>query len=110
MKKLLDYDPLLGRRRWFIHDPLTRQNHIHTEWDGDVLNQILDVNKAKQNADDKGWSRTREMRRVASIPFAVLDIWRGEGIRWWDQNHAPAVKAKLNDPQFRHLRTAPGRL
>jgi hypothetical protein len=116
IKRLLSYDPLLGRRQWHIYDPLTRRNHIHTEWSSKTLAQILDVNKAKYNADDKGWSRTKEWRRVASIPFAVLDIWAkpvsegGKGLNWRDPNHREGILRELNSSEFKYLRTAPGRL
>lgn len=73
---------------------------------------ILEANKALQNADDKGWvSRSREMRRVASIPNVIIEKWRIEkGIDVFNPNHKEAVKRLLNDPEWLYLRTGPGRI
>lgn len=70
----------------------------------------LDRNKALQNHDD-GYSPTRELRRAASIPDVIVVKWMEEnGINVFDPEHSTAVKRKLNDPEWRWLRTAPGRL
>lgn len=109
-RRLLSYDPLTGKREWFEHDPVTKLNHITVEYDKRVIDQILEHNHFLETDQGKGWSKTREFRRVASIPLAVLDIWRGEGINWHDPNHWPAIRAKLDSNEFRMLRTAPGRV
>lgn len=109
-RRLLSYDPLTGKREWFEHDPATRLNHITVEYDKRVIDQILEHNHFLETDTGKGWSKTREFRRVASIPLAVLDIWRGEGINWHDPNHWPAIRAKLDSNEFRMFRTAPGHL
>ena len=77
-----------------------------------VANEIpvLEHNKALQNHDD-GYSPTREMRRAASIPDIIALKWlTEEGLNLWDRNHWRGVRRKLNDPEYRWLRTAPGRL
>lgn len=109
MKRLLSHDPITGKTEWWIWDSATRTASIRTEWD---VTAILDSNKAAQNQDDQGWfSNKREMRRAASIPNAIIYKWLiEEGINIWDNNHLPAVRRKLNDPEWRWLRTAPGRL
>lgn len=70
---------------------------------------ILDHNKALAN-DGDGYSSDRTLRRVASIPLVVVEMWMNEGINIFDPNHADAIKRKLNDPDNLYLRTAPGRL
>lgn len=75
---------------------------------------ILERNKAMANHND-GWSPSKELRRVGSIPFALIHKWLCEdGVNVLDAGHDPHAAAylmrKLNDPDYRHLRTAPGRL
>lgn len=71
---------------------------------------ILERNKALQN-DGDGYSPSRDLRRVASIPNVVIEKWLNEdGINLFDPAHADAVRRKLNDPEWRHLRTAPGQV
>lgn len=72
--------------------------------------QILDRNKAMANHND-GYTPSREMRRVASIPMLLLEHWKY--VEGWDPFHpenAKKLERKLNDPEFMWLRTAPGRL
>ena len=71
---------------------------------------ILDRNRALAT-DGDGYTPGREMRRAASIPLVVAEKWRNElGVDLLDPDHWPAVKRLLNDPDWRWLRTAPGRL
>lgn len=71
---------------------------------------ILDRNKALATHND-GYSPSRELRRVATIPMVVAQKWLNEE-GWWcfDPECADKLKAKLNDPDWAHLRTAPGRV
>ncbi len=72
---------------------------------------ILEDNKRLYNEPGGGWSKSRELRRVASIPLVVAEKWmREEGIDIFSPDHWPAIRRKLNDPEWRHLRTAPGRV
>ena len=74
------------------------------------LAPILERNKALAVAGD-GYSPSRELRRAASIPAVVAEKWRNElGIDVFDPDHWPAVRRLLNDPEWRWLRTAEGRL
>jgi len=70
---------------------------------------ILELNKKLQNEND-GYTPSRNMRRVASIPNVVLEQWMKEGVDVFDKNCREAVRRKLNDPEWMWLRTAPGRL
>lgn len=72
---------------------------------------IIENNKRLQNDGHDGYSPSREMRRVASIPLVLIEKWmREEGINFFDRNHWPAIQRKLNSSEYRWLRTAPGRL
>ena len=52
----------------------------------------------------------RAFRRAAAIPNVVVEQWLREGVDVFDPNDAAEVKRRLNDPDNRFLRTAPGRL
>ena len=70
---------------------------------------ILEHNKKLYSLND-GYSPSRELRRVASIPLVVVEQWMKEGIDVYNRDHWPAVKRKLNDHENLFLRTAPGRV
>lgn len=75
---------------------------------------IIEHNKKLLNEND-GWTPSREMRRAFSIPLALIHKWQVEdGVNALDSAFNPDVAAwlarKLNDPDYAHLRTAPGRL
>ena len=107
-RRLLDHDPVSGLTEYHSYDPATDTTVIETVQD---VAPVLERNKALQNADDGGWSPTRELRRAASIPDILVLKWRNEeGIDVFDPNHWPAVKRKLNSSEYRWLRTAPGTL
>lgn len=71
---------------------------------------ILDRNKAMATHND-GYSPSRELRRAASIPLIVWMKWMNEdGVDVFKPENETYLKRKLNDPDWRHLRTATGRL
>lgn len=74
------------------------------------VSEIVERNKALATAND-GYSPSRELRRVASIPFCLIHKWMvEEGWNALDPNCADQLRRKLNDPEWRHLRTAPGQV
>lgn len=107
-RRLLDHDPTTGLVEYHHYDDATDRTVIETVQD---VRPVLERNKALLNADDGGWSATRELRRAAAIPDIIILKWRNEeGIDVFDPNHWPAVKRKLNSSEYRWLRTAPGTL
>lgn len=71
---------------------------------------ILDRNKAMATHND-GYSPSRELRRVASIPAIVRLKWLNE--EGWDcfsgdPDCQRRLRLKLNSSDWAHLRTAPG--
>ena len=50
------------------------------------------------------------MWKVASIPTIVIEQWKKEGIDLWKDEDWPKVRAKLNDPEYKWLRTSPGKV
>jgi hypothetical protein len=71
---------------------------------------ILDANQAMRSEND-GYTPSRDFRRVASVPFAILYQWAHEE-GWPDPMDPPAdaFMRKLNDSDWGKLRTADGRL
>jgi len=72
---------------------------------------IIQHNKILMNDGTNGYGPTREWRRVASIPNVILEKWLlEEGIRYWDSEDTHKIAAKLDDPEWKFLRTAPGKV
>lgn len=75
---------------------------------------ILERNKAMATHND-GYSQSRDLRRVASIPYGVMLKWLNEE-GWWamdadkDPDVAKKLVAKLNTNEYEYLRTAEGRV
>lgn len=75
------------------------------------VSAALEANKAMANHND-GYSKSRELRRVAHIPNIIRDKWLNE--EGWDAYrpdlYADKLVQKLNDPDWAYLRTAHGRV
>jgi hypothetical protein len=107
-RRLLEFDAQTGIAEYHHYDSLADRTVIETVQD---VAPILERNKALQRADDRGWSASRDLRRAATIPDIIVLKWRNDhGIDVFNRDHWPAVKRLLNDPEWRYLRTAPGRL
>lgn len=71
---------------------------------------ILERNAEMMGRND-GYSPSRFLRRVGSIPMSLLYLW--QSVEGWDPVHpanSDRLAQKLNDIDFAKLRTAPGRL
>ena len=80
------------------------------------VNPLLKRNKELCN-HDSGWlSSAKEMKRVASVPPLVLQIWAKEynGSNNWfalpKEIQRKIMRMKLNSNEFRYFRTAEGSL
>lgn len=71
----------------------------------------LERNKAMAAHND-GWSPSRELRRAAFIPNIIRQKWLTE--EGWDAYrpdlYGEQLRRKLNDPEWRYLRTAEWRV
>lgn len=74
------------------------------------VDPILDRNRAMATHND-GYTPSRDMRRVASIPFGLINKWLlEEGWNALDPACSDRLMRKLNDPEYHFLRTADGQL
>jgi hypothetical protein len=106
MRRLLDIQPD-GVVEFFHFDEGTGRVAIEHVQD---IAPVLEANKARASAGD-GFSASRELREIAEIPPVIALKWLNElGIDVFDRNHWPAVKRLLRDPDWRWLRTSPGRI
>lgn len=100
----------------FLNDPGIRRQWIDNEDGTFTVTQtqdceaIIELNKAMYNHND-GYTPSRDMKRIASIPNTFVYKWLvEEGWNANDPRYGDRLKRKLNDPDWRFLRTAPGRL
>lgn len=70
---------------------------------------ILEMNKAAYN-DNAGFKD--DLVEVAYVPLIVVEQWFKEGINFFRNNpdDRKRIKEKLNSPEYRYLRTRPGRI
>lgn len=103
MEKLTEFDPFTGI-----------VTEMHTDYDGSLyvertqdVEPIITNNKRVKNDERPG----KDMRLVATIPNIVIEKWlREEGINVYKKEHWSAVRRKLNDPDWAHLRTWQGKI
>lgn len=99
-KTLIDYNHMTGLHVW--HEYNEADDATIISYTSDAA-PVLDQNKREANDQ---YGRMGDMQKVASIPVGVMYEWLTKyGVRWWDKNHAPAVKRLLNSSDYRWCRT-----
>lgn len=106
------FRPLLvtaGGSQWFVrYNPDgTRDFALYAD-----VEPILDHN-GRMARENNGWSTDKDkfMRRAASVPFALIEKWKNEeGWDYLNPEHADKARQKLNDIDYRKLRTADWRV
>ena len=79
------------------------------------VNPILQKNKRLYTLND-GYTKSKDLKRVASIPTMVLELWAREyngTNNWWRIpliERRKILKLKLNSNEYRYFRTASGRM
>ncbi len=68
---------------------------------------VLERNKALLTHDD-GYSPSRDMKRIATVPNIVIEQWLKEGVNVFDPNCEAEVMRRLNSSDWAHLRTSGG--
>ena len=105
-KELIDYDETTGMSVWF--EPLESEKKFRIHHTQEV-GGILERNKLLQNADDYKRNGIKAgFQHYAHIPDIIVMKWWQEGIDVFNRDHIEAVKRKLRDPEYRHLRTTLG--
>ena len=88
------------------YDDSTQTTIIETIQD---LDPYIEANKREQASGHDGYTPSREMRKVASIPIEIVNQWMVErGINALRPEDWPKVAALLDDPDHRFLRTDAG--
>lgn len=90
----------------FHEDAATGDSIIETVQD---VEPILKANVQEYNQGD-GYSQSRELRKVASIPMIEVHKLLQQGINIFDKADWPKIAAKLDDPDWLKFRTAPGKI
>jgi hypothetical protein len=71
---------------------------------------ILEANKWDAN-HASNYTQERDMKHVARIPLVVAEDWMNKfGVDVLNPDHRDKVRALLNDPDYRWLRTGSGQL
>ena len=79
------------------------------------LNPLLERNKKLYNQND-GYTASRDMRRIASVPPIILQVWTKEyngSNNWWalpKETQKKIMRTKLNSSEFKYFRTSEGSL
>jgi len=77
--------------------------------------KLILIHKELLNLND-GYSKSRDLKRVASIPTIALSVWANEyngDSNWFalpKEVQNKILKQKLNSNEFRYFKTAEGKL
>lgn len=106
-ERLLEIDEFTGTKHWFSYDELTNETTIRTEW----LDAEPAIERNRRLQNDTDHSRKGEWWYVGHIPNAIIAKWHQDyGIDVFNKDHRDAVLKKLDDPEWRYLRTGLGRI
>jgi len=93
----------------FFHDQADEKYVVNRVQD---VEPILKANKIAQTDGSDGYTASRDLKRVASIPLVVVEQWmKQDGINvlaLTGDEQQKYLKKKLNDPDNRFLRTDSG--
>jgi hypothetical protein len=99
------------------------ETFLDNDKDGIIQKRSLDIepiienNKKLFNQND-GYSPDKGLKRIASIPVVILEIWckeyhkdqnKGNWFELPQETQKKILKAKLNSSEFRYFRTAEGK-
>jgi len=105
-----------------VLDGLQKTTYIKDDMEGKIITKEevditphLDHNKKLLNLND-GYSKSRDLKRVASIPTIALSVWAKEynGSNNWfglpQEVQNKILKKKLNSNEFQYFKTAEGNI
>jgi len=100
-----------GNIEWFLYDPVKDKAAVQEEMSLDNLKLVMDQNKIDQNDGTNGFSKERELRKIARIPAFLVDKWKVElGIDINTKEGMQAVKKLLRSSDYQYLRTVSGNI
>ena len=107
---IIHYDPLTGEVQKFFYEEETDTVTIKYCWKPETTTQVLEMNKKLQNAGGD-WFKSKtpgesDFWHAAQIPHSIQMKWLiEEQLDIRKKEHWPRLKKKLNDPEWRYLRT-----
>ena len=103
-RRLLDYDPMTRITTWHEYYAPDKQNVIRQDQD---VEPILDMNAFIRNHGHQGMiDKDVGLRLVARVPLTTLHAWANEtGTRVGTPEFHEVMRIRLNDPDYRKLRT-----
>jgi len=109
-------------RKDTVLDGLQKTTYMQDDMEGKIITKEevditphLDHNKKLLNLND-GYSKSRDLKRVASIPTLALSVWAKEynGNNNWfalpPEVQNKILKTKLNSNEFQYFKTAEGNI
>ena len=109
-------------RKDTVLDGLQKTTYMQDDMEGKIITKEevditphLDHNKKLLNLND-GYSKSRDLKRVASIPTIALSVWAKEynGSNNWfalpPEVQNKILKTKLNSNEFQYFKTAEGNI
>jgi len=102
-KRLLGYDPLTKVKTYHYYDEVNDLTHIESVQD---ITPIIELNKKLHNTDFQRKGIKDCWMHGAHIPAIIQEKWLREfGIDILNKDHMPAVLKKLNDPDWKYLKS-----
>ncbi len=95
----------MGPTQVHHYDQTTGDATIETIHD---VTAILDDNKRQRLSGHDGYTPSRDLRKVASIPLGTVERLYKMGINIMDDNDWPMIAALLDSNEWAAFRTAPG--
>ena len=101
-------DPVTGVLDDFKYDHTEDRFYIRSRQD---VEPMLDANREDRLSGRDGYTPSRDLQKVASIPNIVAEKWlREKGVNVLLPQHRDKVMQLLDDPEWAYLRTAKGRV
>jgi hypothetical protein len=103
----MDADPLTGVSTHHHYDPVTKVTTIRESQD---IEPHINMNKALHNTSYQRDGIKNDMMHAAHIPDGIILEWMKEGINVYNPDHMPRILRKLNDPEYKYLKTGNAKL
>lgn len=88
-----------------FYDPVTDETTVQTVHE---CSAILEDNKDQRLSGHDGYSPSRELKKVASIPMGAVHELYQKGIDIFDENDWPQIARMLDSNEWEQFRTSHG--